>query len=307
MKGYNFTSAFAPDIIAFLRLKKTLGFADKTYTPFLYTFDRLCASRAPDADVVTHEVFNLWVEEGCIDEQPVSTSRRVAALNAFSRYQQSLGKAAYVGSSPTGFTKSSFVARIFSDDEIAALMHAADTIEPTSHSDARHLMLPVMFRLMYCCGLRPNEVRCIKMEDISFSECTLKIRDTKSRKERLLPLSRELCMLLLDYISEYIRMQPGSTWLFERPKGGPYGHDWLKSNFRKAGIKPVGGKWPRAYDFRHTFATKTIERWLQNGVDIDSELFYLKTFLGHERIDDTLYYVHTTPVALVVTGLLDWQ
>ncbi len=36
----------------------------------------------------------------------------------------------------------------------------ADSMERYYQSTVRHLVAPVMFRFMYCCGLRPCEARC---------------------------------------------------------------------------------------------------------------------------------------------------
>ena len=50
--------------------------------------------------------------------------------------------------------------------ELQAYFKASDSIGRTSHSDCLHIILPVMLRLAFCCGLRPSEVRQIQMDDI---------------------------------------------------------------------------------------------------------------------------------------------
>ena len=51
----------------------------------------------------------------------------------------------------------------------------------------------------------------------------------------------------------------------------------------------------RLYDFRHTFATRTIKRWYEQGEDINSKLYLLSTYLGHAHPEDTYWYLSATP------------
>ena len=50
-----------------------------------------------------------------------------------------------------------------------------------------------------------------------------------------------------------------------------------------AGITEFEGPKPRVYDFRHTFATECICRWMREGRDIDAMLPFLSAYMGHAR------------------------
>jgi integrase len=52
---------------------------------------------------------------------------------------------------------------------------------------------------------------------------------------------------------------------------------------------------PRVYDFRHTFATRSIYNQMQNGTDINAFLPYLSAYMGHTHLSDTAYYIHLNP------------
>ena len=77
---------------------------------------------------------------------------------------------------------------------------------------------------------------------------------------------------------------------------GPYTKRWTEEMFWRcfsmAGITAFEGPKPRVYDFRHTFATECICRWMREGRDIDAMLPFLSAYMGHARYEDTLYYVH---------------
>jgi integrase len=52
---------------------------------------------------------------------------------------------------------------------------------------------------------------------------------------------------------------------------------------------------PRAYDFRHHFAYANLNRWAQEGKDVNVMLAYLMRYMGHSTIESTLYYFHFVP------------
>ena len=73
----------------------------------------------------------------------------------------------------------------------------------------------------------------------------------------------------------------------------------LYSNFhrflRKAGISYGGrGKGPRPYDFRHTFAVRTLKRMVLSGKDPETYHQALKTYMGHSFFKYTAYYLQLT-------------
>ena len=51
----------------------------------------------------------------------------------------------------------------------------------------------------------------------------------------------------------------------------------------------------RAYDVRHHFAYANMNRWLREGKDIHVMLPYLMKYMGHQEIENTLYYFHLVP------------
>jgi site-specific recombinase XerD len=48
------------------------------------------------------------------------------------------------------------------------------------------------------------------------------------------------------------------------------------------------------HDLRHAFATRTLLRWYQSGVDPASRLMHLSTFLGHVSPSSTAVYLTIT-------------
>ncbi|HMQ07554.1 MAG TPA: site-specific integrase [Saprospiraceae bacterium] len=144
-----------------------------------------------------------------------------------------------------------------------------------------------MLSLIYACGLRCGELLQLKPTDIDADRRLLNIRQGKGRKDRIVPLSSKMLMLLRDYYRAY---RPQS-WLFEgQESGSPYTarsfQQVLKKAIKKCGIKkPVTLHW-----LRHSYATHLLE----SGTD----LRYIQTLLGHKSSKTTEIYTHVSTNSL---------
>jgi integrase len=52
------------------------------------------------------------------------------------------------------------------------------------------------------------------------------------------------------------------------------------------------GTLPRLHDMRHAFAVNALLRWYRAGVNVESKLPWLATYLGHGSVVATHYYLH---------------
>ena len=163
-----------------------------------------------------------------------------------------------------------------------------------SMAPRRHLIMPVLFRVLYCCGLRANEALKLKGEDVDLQQGILTIRNSKNGKTRYVPMSAELTKVCADYDKTRLVGPPGSDWFFAAPDGGRYDIRAIYDTFRtllwKAGISHGGrGKGPRLHDFRHPNVkpkTQTFSRHTFESIQIlrERSLFYMTSpaaFLGY--------------------------
>jgi site-specific recombinase XerD len=60
------------------------------------------------------------------------------------------------------------------------------------------------------------------------------------------------------------------------------------------GIAQKGQRRPRLHDLRHAFATHRLLRWYREGVNVQSRLMELSTFMGHVEIRSTEVYLTIT-------------
>ncbi|RDE50224.1 MAG: integrase, partial [Candidatus Accumulibacter meliphilus] len=70
-----------------------------------------------------------------------------------------------------------------------------------------------------------------------------------------------------------------------------------------AGFKPQKGSvGPRVHDLRHSFVANRMLAWYREGVNPQSRLPYLATYLGHKDINSTLVYLTITQELLQQAG-----
>ena len=82
-------------------------------------------------------------------------------------------------------------------------------------------------------------------------------------------------------------------------RGGRYSRDMagklLIRVLRRAKLKPAPGRvGPRVHDLRHAFVASRMLAWYREGINPQSRLPYLATYLGHKDINSTLVYLTVT-------------
>jgi integrase len=195
---------------------------------------------------------------------------------------------------------------VFSDEEIHRIFKAALSF-PSPKAPLRPICLYTMAVLAYCGGLRLGEIVGLTLADVSLQDGTIEIRETKFFKHRRLPLAAGVIAALKNYI--VARQQagaptnPDSALFWNQRIGQRYSYGGagilLAETLRHAGLKPTSGRTgPRIHDLRHTMVGHRMRDWYKEGINPQSKLPYLATFLGHKDIASTLVYMNITPELL---------
>ena len=93
---------------------------------------------------------------------------------------------------------------ILSDEEIRALFEEIDGYVPATTGRVFHRLAAeykVIFRLIYCCGLRVSEARKLNWEDVDLDDGSVRIIQSKGRKDRIVYLADDLNELMRSYAS----------------------------------------------------------------------------------------------------------
>ena len=292
-----------------LQHKESLGYSRKSYEYDLEQFNRYAQAEHLDVSGVTEDVILKWCSRRD-SESSTGQRRRVQSLRELLKYLSAVGVDCYV-------IPSSFVPRqevrtpyIFSDKELQDIFRECDKLSLAPCSPHRHLILPVLLRLIFFCGLRPNEGRELQVCDIDFDKGVLLVRKNKAHKERYVAFSDNVAQTCVSYYTKISPLYPNCKYFFPSPDGIPYDHHWLAKQFRTI--------WKRSrvkdnqadavvYDLRHRYATTMMMKWLNEGADLYAKLPYLSAYMGHTNFSDTAYYIHLLPENLIRSSAIDWD
>lgn len=146
----------------------------------------------------------------------------------------------------------------------------------------------IALTLIYSAGLRSQEVINLKLSDIDFERRTIHIRQSKYKKDRIVPLSKYVSKGL----KKYIGAEHPYIWLFNgKEPDGRYsvrGLSWvMRETLKKTSIQ----KEVTLHSLRHSYATHLLEEGLN--------IVTLKELLGHAEITTTMIYLHVAQCPLI--------
>jgi integrase len=158
-------------------------------------------------------------------------------------------------------------AHIFTEAEVASLLHEVDSLSSTSRSPLRPQMYRLAIVLLYTTGLRRGELVRLKIGDYDSTQQTLLVRESKFHKSRLLPLSSDASWEVETYLAARRALRLPSSeetnLLWNGYKGGK-GYTGggfavtVRSLLRRTGIRTASGRLPRIHDIRHCSGTRII-------------------------------------------------
>jgi len=139
----------------------------------------------------------------------------------------------------------------------------------------------IVLTLIYSAGLRGQEVINLKISDVDFERTTIHIRQSKYKKDRIVPLSLAMAIGL----KKYLKAENPHIWLFNgkqpESKYSVRGLSWvMRENLKKTSIT----KDVNLHSLRHSYATHLLEEGLN--------IVTLKELLGHAEITTTMIYLH---------------
>lgn len=291
------------DFQAMKQLRNALGYTTDYGEYYLKPFIEYCTINYSNAETISKEMIDGWLLERPFQTN-ATRSHAISDLRTFTRFLNSIGRKAFIPTSEYSLPVEHYRPYIFTDAELLTLFQAIDTIPPCFEAPDREIIVPVLFRMMYCCGMRPAEPLHLRKEDIDIDSGEIYIRQSKNKKDRHIIMSddlQELCR-------KYDVLAGSREWFFQKWDGGPFPTYWMTNQFRicwkRSGLEKRGN--PRPYDLRHCFATRTLMRWVDEERDIMALLPYLSTYMGHKSFKHTLYYIHLLPNRLRTTAGIDW-
>jgi len=286
-------------ITALVAEKRAVGYKYASEERVLARYEAFCRSEVPGGGTLTQASVEAWVAAARRRGVTPATLQSLATpIRELARWLGRRGVPAYVLPAGALPRPARYVPHIYTDQELAALFAQTDRCCYCSQAPFRHLVMPVLLRTIYACGLRCSEARLLRVEDVDTDAGVLQIRDAKGGKDRQAPVSAPLHARLADYHA-HVAGRSGRDWFFPGSAGEPLTLGNIDKNFRRflwqARISHGGrGYGPRVHDLRHTFAVNNLRLWFAHGEDVGALLPVLQTYMGHSSLADTAYYLRLT-------------
>ena len=234
-------------------------------------------------ETVDTDVVRSWVEH-LMDQGKKATTVNLglSAVRTFYRYALSRH---IVAKDPahavTGPKKAKPLPQFVRESEMDELLDEQHWTEEYNNVRARTIIL-----MFYETGIRLAELVGLDDADVDMATMQLKVTG-KRNKQRIVPFGEELAAALRDYVArrdqELVRQSPA---LFLDRKGERIGRSAVQHIVKAhlTGFTTLKKRSPHV--LRHSFATAM----LNNGAGLES----VKKLLGHESLETTEIYTHTT-------------
>ena len=302
-KAYDFkgfVGDFAELIIQFVQLKQSLGFDYKTDADMLKRFSKFTLKYTVKNHALPKELVDAWTARRPA-ERDATWENRVNNLRQFAKFLNDIGYEAYIPFCRAKINRNIYVPHIFTQDQLRRFFTECQNTKPHPLSN-NHLILPVLFRLLYGCGLRISEALALKNKHVDLEQGVVTIRSSKFDKDRLIPMSSSLTQYLKEYSVKIHAVSTPDDYFFMKKDRTRIASSTVYKKFRKvlwkSGISHGGkGRGPRLHDMRHTFSVHSLNQMVRNGVDIYCALPILSTYLGHNSVAATERYLRLTEEA----------
>lgn len=205
--------------------------------------------------------------------QPASVNRHLNTLRSFYKYAIKKGWTKENVVAPIDQLKAPKKERTFIDEkEYQQLVHAIE-----------HPTIKTIIQFLFFTGLRITECLSLTLEDVDLEEETIFVQNGKGNKQRKIPISPKLLLVLIDY-KENIRPDTESNFFFALAKTGKVSDVYVNRILHETTKKLGWKKKVTCHVLRHSFASNLVK----NNVHI----VHIQKLLGHADLKTTSVYVH---------------
>lgn len=297
-KLYSYSSIFSIYIEEYIKQRRLSGFSFDAQSYRLSKFDEYCNNIQVKEPIITKQLFDNWSKKS-VTESKTTQSGRLSTIRGFCIYLNTLGIKAYI---PHHFSRcEKVIPHLMNDEEIKSFFEQADDYKTRSRVNSFVRLekeYKVLFRLIYCCGLRNSEACGLKFADVDTDKAILTIIHSKGDKDRIVYMASDLSDLCTNYKTFLVKelgFEP--LWFFpgkyidahipNTSVDKKFNDFWNKTTYAKKCDKK-----PTVHCLRHSFVIKRMNLWMAQDIDLDVMMSYLSQYLGHSSPKETYYYFH---------------
>lgn len=300
--SYELKSIFKDEINLHLILRKE-ELSSEAYRHYKYTlmlFDDYLYSISRSEKSIDESVIDGWIKKISHGISINTVGGHIHYIRQLLLFLRNNGYNCFIPK--TIVAKDTYVPYLYTDQDIENIFKIADSFTAPHAVKNKYIAyeMPLLLRLLYCCGMRVGEAISIKVSDIDFERKLFILRVTKKYKQRFVPFGTDLSEILYLYCVAMGILNNSEAYLF--PEDDIYTHisansvgNYYRIIRKKAGIKDSrGSKNVRGaclHCFRHTFAVRSFDINKRRGVSSRESVPFLSTYLGHDSLYETEKYL----------------
>ena len=254
-KQFVFTGPFKNYCLQYISYKRNMGFNyGESVLYLLRQMDNYFKKYNLSSPTLTKSMVEDFVSRR--DRESDKTQHmRMSIIRQFALFMNRIGFDFYVYPDELIPISKTFTPYIFSHDEIKRILNVVDNLEYIPQSKYYHLIYPMLFRMLYGCGLRINEALLLKKSDVDLANGILTITKAKNGTSRLIPMSWSLTDYCKSYAENMGFNMLSDGYFYPSRDTGKYNNTPVYIQFKKfmklAGIIPEGSVGPRVHDIRY--------------------------------------------------------
>lgn len=288
----NRESDFRKEIEDFLKIRQ-MAVGKSTYNTDernILLFEQYFIQNYEGNDCFDFETIVNWQQN--IKRERNSESK-IQTVRLFLKYYSIVSnEQAYI---PCSGKRKFFVPYIFTDEEFYRILSFVD-----NYKKQENFEISMILRLLYGCGLRLNEALTLKTSDYFVDEGLLFLKNTKRKKERIVPMHQSLATILEQYVKRRNFSEGADEYIFKKDnKTGHILSSSVSKVFKKAMInagvdfsdKRPYERGPCLHSLRHVFTMKSFSQFYENDISLINTIPYVSFYLGHNSIFETETYL----------------
>jgi integrase/recombinase XerD len=293
----------------YLTLRRSLGFKLRQTDCLLRQFVRFAGEQK--ASHLTTQLAVRWATQPA-NVLPITLAGRYQIIRHFALYLCNLDPRTEIP--PAGLLthrKCRKPPYFYTDQQVVDLVRVARKLP--SAKGLKGPTLSTLVGLVAVTGMRIGEAIALDRQHVDLRQGLLTIHQAKKERVRLIPIQTSTSMMLrrFERLRNRVCPHPRSSNFFISETGDRVSDTgvriWFARVSQQIGLRgPTDRRGPRIHDLRHRFAIKAMLHWYRTGKDVEAHLPELATYLGHQHVNDTYWYLSATP-ELLQAATRRWQ
>jgi len=314
-----FESFLAPQLEEYMAYRQSLGYSKNPSISWLKIFDRYLKSRKVDQQILLQPAFFLDLRANLKFELR-SVNRVLSATRIFFQY---LIRKEYYTENPLRdvppLQSRSFIPFVFSPEETDQLLvSVCKRIRKSQIYFLMDMALYLAIVLLARCGLRISEPIRLLRHHYRSDDGTIYIEKTKFRKDRLVPVPKDVLPEIENYLAVRKSLCPDdqNPYLLAGQKQRVLTDNKIRLVFHQA-VRDMGLNRPKQFigditfgsptphSLRHSFAINTLKQVKERGKSPQHALPVLAAYMGHLKYQHTGAYLKVSD-AKHLAGLIEF-